>query len=343
MKPAVFNKPYLLIEACIHLTLWVVYFSLSRNLDFYVVTLEQAPMTIPQSASASLLVLATFYWCYFVVPFCNRRYGFYWSVVAYFVALFAIAGLDSVHSIHYQEQNVSVVSEFWTFLFKHTMWSLLSLGIKRYALNLKRSELVKERNLALAQIELAALKQQISPHFMFNVLNSLYSTSYMSGDTRTSRGIEQLSSLLRYMLYEANSQKVQLQKEVDYLDNYIRLQMLRFSDDVELEFNKSEFASNTHIAPMLLIVLVENAFKHGVNTKDKSFISITLSVKNSVISFEISNPIVETKTGGQASKGQDGGLGLSNLKRRLRLMYEDKHALDICTKDNVFTARMTLT
>ena len=168
------------------------------------------------------------------------------------------------------------------------MWSLLSLGIKRYALNLKRSEMVKEMNLALAQIELAALKQQISPHFMFNVLNSLYSTSYMSGDTRTSRGIEQLSSLLRYMLYEANSQKVQLQKEVDYLDNYIRLQMLRFSDDVELEFNKSEFASNTHIAPMLLIVLVENAFKHGVNTKDKSFISITLSVKNSVISFEIS-------------------------------------------------------
>ena len=273
MKPAVFNKPYLLIEACIHLTLWVVYFSLSRNLDFYVVTLEQAPMTIPQSASASLLVLATFYWCYFVVPFCNKKYGFYWSVVAYFVALFAIAGLDSVHSINYQEQNVSVVSEFWTFLFKHTMWSLLSLGIKRYALNLKRSELVKERNLALAQIELAALKQQISPHFMFNVLNSLYSTSYMSGDTRTSRGIEQLSSLLRYMLYEANSQKVQLQKEVDYLDNYIRLQMLRFSDDVELEFNKSEFASNTHIAPMLLIVLVENAFKHGVSASKESEIT----------------------------------------------------------------------
>ncbi|OJF70592.1 hypothetical protein BK026_18450 [Alteromonas sp. V450] len=343
MKPTLFNKPYLLIEACVHLTLWVLYFSLSQNLDFYITTLEQTTVSPPQPASTSLFVLLTFYWCYFAVPFCKKNAGFYGAIAAYLAALCILTTVDCIYSVGRTIDRISISRDYLPFLFKHTMWSLLSVAIKRFLRNLKRAELAKEQNLALAHLELAALKQQVSPHFMFNVLNSLYSTSYMFGDTRTSQGIEQLSSLLRYMLYESNSQKVLLRNEVEYLDNYIRLQMLRFSDDVELRFEKGDINANTHIAPMLLIVLVENAFKHGVSTKDKTTISIALAVKHNVISFEISNPIANANKRTQVTTTQNGGLGLANLKRRLSLLYKDKHTLEISTKSNVFTARMTLT
>jgi two-component system, LytTR family, sensor kinase len=185
--------------------------------------------------------------------------------------------------------------------------------------------------------ELKFLRSQISPHFLFNVLNNLVSMARHKSDQLESSLIK-LSGLMRYMLYESDGRKVTIEKEIEYLESYIELQKLRFEEDVEITSDIRCEAGTSHtIEPMLLIPFVENAFKHGVALVLRPFIRINLRVTGNTLRFN-----VENKFGTNQSKDRDSGIGLSNVKARLNLLYPELHQLSVEERDNIFLVDLSL-
>ncbi len=187
--------------------------------------------------------------------------------------------------------------------------------------------------------ELQALKAQINPHFLFNSLNNLYALSLKQA-SETPAVILKLSEALRYMIYEAKETKVLLKKEVEYLHNYIELQRLRLSAGTEVRFEVSGEIKDQKIAPLLYIVLVENAFKHGAKAASANpYVHIKLQVEANSISFSIENSKgkIDRIAGTEA-----GGIGLQNLRRRLSLLYPDKHTLQITDLSNRFRVELEI-
>jgi two-component system, LytTR family, sensor kinase len=183
--------------------------------------------------------------------------------------------------------------------------------------------------------ELAFLKSQINPHFLFNSLNSIYSLAYQKSDT-TPDAILKLSEIMRYMLYECNDQKVDLAKELQYLQNFIDLQKLRFGDKAYIDFRVEGNVTNQKIVPLLLIAFIENAFKHGIANDEASPIKMLISVNKEHLQFIIQNK--------KHRNNMDaiGGIGLSNVRRRLDLLYPGNYNLEIRDEKDTYTSELSL-
>ena len=177
--------------------------------------------------------------------------------------------------------------------------------------------------------ELAFLKSQINPHFLYNTLNYIYSLAIPVSD-QLANAIVQLSELMRYTLTDSADGKVQLVKEVTYIETYIDLFKMRFHPYFYVEFNKEGITEYDEITPLILIPFVENAFKHGVLNEPKHPVRINLSVKQNRLIFEVSNKI------NHAQKDYSSGIGLANIQRRLDLIYADKHDLLISNNGNTY-------
>jgi LytS/YehU family sensor histidine kinase len=173
--------------------------------------------------------------------------------------------------------------------------------------------------------ELAFLKSQVNPHFLFNILNNICSLARKKSD-HTEDAIIKLSQIMRYMLYESKDERVSLDLEVEYLQNYIELQRLRISELVIIDFRVEGKPETRQIEPMLLIPFVENAFKHGISYLEDSRIDILLKVTDDVIFFRVENNVVK-KT--DDSIGEESGIGLKNVLRRLDLLYPASHEIRI--------------
>ena len=173
--------------------------------------------------------------------------------------------------------------------------------------------------------ELAFLKSQVNPHFLFNILNNICSLARKKSD-ETENSIIKLSQIMRYMLYESKDEKVSLEKEVEYLKNYIELQRLRISEKVIINFNIEGNPGKYLIEPMLLIPFVENAFKHGISYVDDSRIEISMKVGDELILFTVENYIVKKN---DENIIVESGIGLKNVLRRLELLYPGKHEISI--------------
>ncbi len=169
--------------------------------------------------------------------------------------------------------------------------------------------------------ELSFLRAQFQPHFLFNTLNNIYSLT-LNNSPLAGKSILQLSGLLRYVLYESETEKVDLQKEINHLQEYIELEKIRFATRLELSFNISGNVSDKKITPILLIPFLENAFKHASNKlNEKIWITIDLIVKETSLHFTVENSVFpEGKT---QMHNQYSGIGLENVKRRLSLLYEN--------------------
>ncbi len=198
--------------------------------------------------------------------------------------------------------------------------------------------LAKEKENENLKTELAFLRSQVSPHFMFNVLNNMVALARKKSDALEPSLIK-LSSLLRYMLYETDEEKVLLEKEVEYLQSYIDLQVQRFGKKVKVNVHMDEFDRSYFIEPMLLIPFVENAFKHGTGLIENAEINIEMKVKNNMLQFSVSNLYNNLE---QEVKDKTSGIGLQNVKRRLNLLYRNAHTLLICDKDNRFAVSLQL-
>jgi len=203
---------------------------------------------------------------------------------------------------------------------------------------IQSDKLMQEKENSNLKTELAFLRSQVSPHFMFNVLNNMVALARKHSD-QLEPSLIKLSSLMRYMLYETDEDRVQLHKETEYLQSYIDLQQQRFGKNITINVSIHEVEGPYYIEPMLLIPFVENAFKHGTGMIENAQIDIELRVKNDVLYFYVRNKY-NTET--EEEKDKTSGIGLTNVKRRLSLLYGKNHTLLINNNDGWFTISLQL-
>ena len=187
--------------------------------------------------------------------------------------------------------------------------------------------------------ELRALKSQINPHFLFNSLNNLYALS-LKGDQQTSAFILKLSEVMRYMIYESNGNFVLLKNELNFIKNYVDLQKLRSDTRAHISFRISGKVRQQKIAPLLFIPFIENSFKHGIKGKTgQTYVNIDLEVNDNELLLKVENnkgSVDEVET------GHFKGIGLNNVRKRLTLIYPEKHHLTICDRNEVFSVQLKL-
>lgn len=209
-----------------------------------------------------------------------------------------------------------------------------------YLEKVRGEKLTKERENIHLKTELAFLSSQISPHFMFNTLNTMVAMARKKS-TELEASLINLSQLMRYMLYDTNGKAINLADEVEYLKSYINLQLIRFKDDVKVNVHLKGAFENFEIEPMLLIPFIENAFKHGIGNINEPIIdiSIILEEKERQLKMIVVNNIAQIETKPEKSSG----IGLNNVKRRLELLYSDSHLFYTKQKDNTFIAMLQIT
>lgn len=204
------------------------------------------------------------------------------------------------------------------------------------AIAIRLFKLWYERHHAALQAELDFLKGQIHPHFLFNTLNNLYALT-LNNSPKSPNIVMGLSEILRYMLYECNVESVALKKDVEVLESYILIEKIRYEERLDLSFTKAGDISKHQIAPLLLLPLVENAFKHGVSEKvGEAWVNIDLSVKDNLLKFKVANSKAE-KVDTTASKHY-GKIGLENVRKRLHIIYPKGHQLKIFNEEEMFVA-----
>jgi sensor histidine kinase YesM len=245
----------------------------------------------------------------------NRYHGWYWP--SFFTTIF---------------------SNLWVFTLAYGYRNRLDLRLAR-----QREQALQQENTAT---ELALLRQQVNPHFLFNTLNNLFGMARKANDTATADGIARLSGLMRYMLYESNADTVALEREWEFLRNYIALQKMRYgpADPIDIRFDLTGDASGMRIPPMLLITPVENAFKHGVRLDKPSHVHVTGHIQADaaapVFRFMVANSYFAHN--GVTVRDAEGGIGLANLRKRLALLYPGTPVLQQTQTGNTFTLTLTL-
>lgn len=224
----------------------------------------------------------------------------------------------------WNELRLVVITAIYAILIRYLIFALESQKIK--------NELITQRQAG----ELAILKSQVNPHFLFNTLNNIYSLVYNKSDDAP-EAVMKFSSIMRYVLYETNSEKVILEKEIEYLRSFIELQKLRFKQPEMVLLDITGDVGGVSIAPMLLIPFVENAFKFG-NKSIQPSITIHLRVANHQITFEVFHYIGNNRQ----NENQSGGVEIPNVLRRLQLIYPGKHSLDMKEDNGQFKVNMLI-
>jgi two-component system, LytTR family, sensor kinase len=203
---------------------------------------------------------------------------------------------------------------------------------------LKTEQTRKETENEKLNTELSFLKSQVNPHFFFNTLNNIYSLAVVRSE-KTAPAVMKLSSIMRYILTETERDLVPLRNEVDFIHNFIELQQVRLTDKVKLQFSATGDIETMLIAPLIFIPFVENAFKYGVSTKEHSSIEITIDTKDNQILFFASNNIVASEN----SLMENTGIGINNVKRRLELMYPERHKLTNTIENKTYIVKLEIT
>jgi LytS/YehU family sensor histidine kinase len=234
---------------------------------------------------------------------------------------------------HYNFRGHLLIT-FFIFLFMLASSTAYKLIYDRIVEERLEKEKVNEN----LKTELSLLRSQVSPHFMFNVLNNMVALARKKSDDLESSLIK-LSSLMRYMLYEADESTVRLEKEIEYLQSYIDLQRQRFGKNLKLNVIFNGTPDFYEIEPMLLIPFVENAFKHGTGWIENPEIDIELTAKDNCLFFSVRNKYNDA-TG--EIKDKSSGIGLTNVKRRLNLLYGKSHTLQIQKDKEWFKALLEI-
>ncbi len=202
----------------------------------------------------------------------------------------------------------------------------------------RQQEIQRENENERLKSELSFLRSQISPHFMFNLMNSLVSLNRKKSDL-VEPVLLKMADLLRYMLYEKDDKRISLENEIKYLSNYIDLQKVRFGDYVNIDFVVKSTDTSKSIEPMLLIPFVENAFKHGIGLIDDPFIKVELETTSAELSFKVTNKFSTDK---KEAKDGASGIGLNNVKRRLELLYPQQYVLNVNESQNLYITDLKL-
>lgn len=235
------------------------------------------------------------------------------------------------HFWDYYSMNLTTT----TFIFLFLSW--LARVTETLVMNtFKKEQLEKQA----VEAELYYLKSQINPHFLFNTLNNIHTLVYRQAPAAGApEAVMRLSSLMRYMIYESNAAVVPLSREIDYLQDYIGLQQLRYKDSPVVQLLVEGDITSADIAPLLFIHLLENAYKHGPARLEPGAIQVKVAVIENMLTLRITNPI-----GRQPARALDGpgGIGLPNVRKRLALLYPNQHSLQVDRNDALFSVTLEI-
>lgn len=231
------------------------------------------------------------------------------------------------------------------FIIRDSVMMILSAGlafalrISRERENMRRREL--ELNAERKQIELKSLKAQLNPHFLFNSLNNIYALIAFAPE-RAQKALHDLSSLLRFMIYDSAVSTVALEKEFQFISEYVELMKLRLNDGVQLKCDLAPVATEgLRIAPLIFITLVENSFKHLGSSGDVTIISIEAYQEDGNLIFNVENTYTEENKDLEI-EGKRSGVGLENVRRQLSLLYPDAATLKVGKENGIFSARISI-
>jgi sensor histidine kinase YesM len=338
MKEPWYNRTWVVV--ILHATAWILLFLL----PFLLPNPHNKPVDVETRYLYHYIIKSTFWIALFYINisfifrklFIKKQYSEFVIVhVIFFILLFFA---DRFSTTHILQRNFDVRGFFIFNIFPYIFIMACSSAYFMILDKIKNDRVAKEKENETLKTELSFLRSQVSPHFMFNVLNNMVALARKKSDILEPSLIK-LSSLLRYMLYETDEEKVPLDKEIEYLQNYIDLQKQRFGSNLQISFNHAETEHGYFIEPMLLIPFVENAFKHGTGFIKDACISIKMYTENDEMFFSVNNKFnPETKE----IKDKTSGIGLANVKRRLKLLYENSHTLTINKTDNNFIVTLQL-
>lgn len=237
------------------------------------------------------------------------------------------------------------VDEFATDLVSMFQWALVAIGTmggilggaKLFVDRIRSDRQNRLRDKHRLESELQYLKAQVNPHFLFNAINSVYFLIKKNPD-QAAETLIKLSDLLRFQLYDCSDEKIAIEKEIEYLHNFIALEKIRKGEKLKVSIEQQEGLSGFHIAPFLLIPFVENAFKHISNFGNGEN-KVCIAFSREADQFKA---IVENTTD-NAARNDVGGIGLKNVKRRLELLYPNKHELRVSDRDGKYSVQLSLT
>lgn len=326
----------------LQLCFWLVYLILSSFIFNFFLPLAWAA---PRALANVLPLLVVFYGNAYLVNRLLEKRRVLWYLLSALALLGFIGWLRIQINSMFPEINRSAlpltkvetigIGAFLTntsILILSTFYQLL---VNRQEQNQQRTNLMKEQQAAQLQF----LKAQINPHFLFNTLNNIYSLAVVRSE-KTADMVLKLSNLLRYVIYDSQSELVPLEKEVEHLEKFIELFEMRCESPIQLHFERSgNWQGNYTIEPMILIPLVENCFKHcDLDTNPEAFVELLLNVEDDRLYFKTRN----SKNDRQMQKDKTGGVGLDNIRRRLELKHPGKYQLKLENADAVFTVVLTL-
>lgn len=325
----------------LHVIIWGSLILLPLLINYAGATTHTEPERVAHffyTISSVVNMMAFYFNAYWLYPVLIGRGRWFLYIVSLagliFASYFLKALIAGIWVKHYRIEDMMRPAAFFS-----TMVCLLISIIYRLALDNRRRERLQKEKLAQQQAtELKFLRSQINPHFLFNVLNNMVSLARQKSD-QLEPSLIMLSGIMRYMLYESNGDKVTVRKEVEYLQNYIALQRLRFEEQVTIDTQISINGANGSIEPMLLIAFVENAFKHGTGLVEDPFIRVTLTVQHDVLQLVVVNKFNEHA---MESKDSTTGIGLSNVRSRLELLYPGKHSVLFNKSNGLFQVTLTL-
>ena len=326
-----------------HLFLWMMIFGLWYFFRYedYAAEATAFKVTLIKVTDLALLVYVT---NYILIPrlLYKKKYG--WFALA-FVAMIIISSVGKMYILSYVMNSAALRSfsgnlkvRIYDNVIPHFLLVLSGAAFKLMMDYTRMQQRMVEMAKEKAEAELNFLKSQINPHFLFNSINSVYFL-IEKNNTVAREALHKFSGMLRYQLYEMNGDSIPVEKEIAYLQDYVDLQKLRKDENYVVEFNCSTDVKGFLIEPLLLVPFVENAFKHISHHKNQlNFIQIQLGIHNGAFHFKITN----SKEAGEKTNGVHSGIGLSNVQRRLELLYPGKHVLAIKNSENNFSVTLQL-
>jgi len=292
--------------------------------------------------------------------FGSRNYKYYLSVLFLLTFLYFISdrsnelvfryvpGRNNTEEINKQESDRKELSplkpddhhgpppfremHLFNFMFTSLFLVFFSVGMRVLERHSQTEKLQKELEKEKLNSELAFLKNQISPHFFFNTLNNIYSLISINAED-SQKAVLRLSKLMRYLLYDSEHGNTKLSNEIDFMNNYIDLMKLRMSSKISLNVSFPEKYEDINIPPLIFIPFIENAFKHGISYRERSFIDINMTTEKGLVKFRCANSLVKIRD--ENETGQS-GIGLENVTKRLNLLFPGKHDLKINKTDTEF-------
>ena len=212
----------------------------------------------------------------------------------------------------------------------------MNLGVKLFFKSENDAQELHEAERQNLEAQLAYLRYQVNPHFYMNTLNNIHALVDINPE-RAKTSIVELSKMMRYILYDGEREGVSLKRELTFLDNYIRLMMLRYASSVRIDVNVPKAVPDRLIPPLMLIIFVENAFKHGISYKGDSFVEVKVEITGDRLHFVCRNSKHDT-----AQPAEHGGMGLVNVRRRLDLLYGTRYSLETTDGDDCYEVRLEM-